>query len=269
LDVTGVNSSNSSSSSGGGGGGMKTVQKLRHLAEKAGWRSLNTLSLDLKKMGSKEYVEWEQSLLEKALSNIESLSSAKKAPGISSKKQKTTTTESAESSSKKSKHASVETPHELQASVLTVLGLLLESGEDPRIKAVAATSSPSSSSSSSSSSIASSADIQVLPLKLRKSLQELRDACPYRNVRGEVTNVTDFGAFISLGQGAARDGLLHKSRFPRNSSSSSSSSSSSVLGGGGCPIVKGQVLEVDVLSVDVQRGRIELGLSTKKRKAEE
>jgi hypothetical protein len=71
-----------------------------------------------------------------------------------------------------------------------------------------------------------------------------------------------------LGHGAARDGLLHKSRFPRNSSSSSSSSSS-VLGGGGTIIVKGQVLEVDVLSVDVQRGRIELGLSTKKRKAEE
>lgn len=59
-------------------------------------------------------------------------------------------------------------------------------------------------------------------------------------LNGTVRNVVDFGAFIDIG--VKQDGLLHRSRIPR-----------------GTPLSVGDVLEVEILSVEHERGRIGLG----------
>ncbi len=59
-------------------------------------------------------------------------------------------------------------------------------------------------------------------------------------LNGTVRNVVDFGAFIDIG--VKQDGLLHRSQMPR-----------------GQVLTVGQVLEVEVLSVEIERGRISLG----------
>jgi len=59
------------------------------------------------------------------------------------------------------------------------------------------------------------------------------------NVRGVVSNVTDFGCFVDLG--TKRQGLVHVSK-----------------GKGGAGVGVGSSVVVDVLSVDKERGRIEL-----------
>ena len=64
---------------------------------------------------------------------------------------------------------------------------------------------------------------------------------PGVELEGVVRNVVDFGAFVDLG--VKQDGLLHRSQIPR-----------------GTVLAVGQALKVKVLSVDLQRGRISLGL---------
>jgi uncharacterized protein len=57
---------------------------------------------------------------------------------------------------------------------------------------------------------------------------------------GTVRNVVDFGAFVDIG--VKQDGLLHRSQTPR-----------------GTVLSVGDVIEVEVVSVDTARGRIGLG----------
>jgi uncharacterized protein len=60
-------------------------------------------------------------------------------------------------------------------------------------------------------------------------------------LNGTVRNVVDFGAFVDIG--VKQDGLLHRSRLPREAE-----------------INVGDVIEVEIISVEVERGRIGLGL---------
>ena len=57
---------------------------------------------------------------------------------------------------------------------------------------------------------------------------------------GTVRNVVDFGAFVDIG--VKQDGLLHRSQIPRGQS-----------------LTVGNIIEVEVLSVESERGRISLG----------
>ena len=59
-------------------------------------------------------------------------------------------------------------------------------------------------------------------------------------LKGTVRNVVDFGAFIDIG--VKQDGLLHHSQIPRTQH----------LG-------VGDVIDVKILNVEVERGRISLG----------
>ena len=59
-------------------------------------------------------------------------------------------------------------------------------------------------------------------------------------LQGTVRNVVDFGAFIDIG--VKQDGLLHRSQTPR-----------------GVALGVGDVVTVEILSVEPERGRIGLG----------
>ena len=57
---------------------------------------------------------------------------------------------------------------------------------------------------------------------------------------GTVRNVVDFGAFIDVG--VKQDGLLHRSQFPKN-----------------IQLGVGDVVNVEILKVEAERGRISFG----------
>jgi uncharacterized protein len=78
-----------------------------------------------------------------------------------------------------------------------------------------------------------------LPL-LRSDVLSIDDLKPGMMINGTVRNVVDFGAFVDIG--VKHDGLLHKSRLPRNVS-----------------VQVGDVIEMVVVEVDKERGRIGLG----------
>jgi uncharacterized protein len=59
-------------------------------------------------------------------------------------------------------------------------------------------------------------------------------------LHGTVRNVVDFGAFIDIG--VKQDGLLHRSQIPR-----------------GQTLSVGDIVEVEILNVEIERGRIGLG----------
>jgi len=59
-------------------------------------------------------------------------------------------------------------------------------------------------------------------------------------LKGTVRNVVDFGAFVDIG--VKQDGLVHQSKLPP-----------------GTKLRAGQVIEVEILNVDQERGRIGLG----------
>ncbi len=75
---------------------------------------------------------------------------------------------------------------------------------------------------------------------LRSDVLSMDDLLPGMVLNGTVRNVVDFGAFIDVG--VKQDGLLHRSKIPRD-----------VLLG------VGDVIEVEILNVDKERGRISLG----------
>jgi uncharacterized protein len=77
---------------------------------------------------------------------------------------------------------------------------------------------------------------------LRSDVLKMEDLKPGMKLHGTVRNVVDFGAFIDIG--VKQDGLLHSSQLPREQR----------LG-------VGDVLEVTILTVEVERGRIGLGLA--------
>jgi uncharacterized protein len=76
---------------------------------------------------------------------------------------------------------------------------------------------------------------------LRSDVLSMEDLVPGQRLKGTVRNVVDFGAFIDIG--VKQDGLLHRSRIPR-----------------GVSFKVGDVIEVEVIKIEVERGRISLGV---------
>lgn len=81
---------------------------------------------------------------------------------------------------------------------------------------------------------------EVDPPLLRSDVLSMDDLQPGMILAGTVRNVVDFGAFVDIG--VKQDGLLHISKIPP-----------------GEDLRVGDVLDVSILSVDVNRGRIGLG----------
>jgi uncharacterized protein len=77
---------------------------------------------------------------------------------------------------------------------------------------------------------------------LRSDVLSMSDLRPGMRLNGTVRNVVDFGVFIDIG--VKQDGLLHRSQIPRNQT----------------PGV-GDVIEVCILNIEVERDRISLGWS--------
>jgi protein Tex len=75
---------------------------------------------------------------------------------------------------------------------------------------------------------------------LRSDVLSLDDLLPGLQLKGTVRNVVDFGAFVDIG--VKQDGLLHRSQWPR-----------------GTVLTVGDVIDVEVLAVERERGRISLG----------
>jgi uncharacterized protein len=84
---------------------------------------------------------------------------------------------------------------------------------------------------------------QDLPLPvLRSDIMKVEDLAPGMRLKGTVRNVVDFGAFIDIG--VKQDGLLHRSQMPQ-----------------GTILKVGEVIEVEVLKIEIERGRIALKLN--------
>jgi protein Tex len=75
---------------------------------------------------------------------------------------------------------------------------------------------------------------------LRSDVLSMEDLRPGMVLKGTVRNVVDFGAFIDIG--VKQDGLLHVSQIPRHTS-----------------LTVGDVLDITVKQVEIERGRISLG----------
>ena len=77
---------------------------------------------------------------------------------------------------------------------------------------------------------------------LRNDVLSMDDLAPGLQLDGTVRNVVDFGAFVDIG--VKQDGLLHRSQIPH-----------------GTVLSVGDVIDLEILNVDKERGRIGLGLS--------
>jgi len=75
---------------------------------------------------------------------------------------------------------------------------------------------------------------------LRSDVLSMSDLVTGMKLHGTVRNVIDFGAFVDIG--VKQDGLLHRSQVPF-----------------GTVLHVGEVLEVEILKVETERGRISLG----------
>ncbi len=81
---------------------------------------------------------------------------------------------------------------------------------------------------------------QDMPLPiLRSDVLKMEDLTPGMCLKGTVRNVVDFGTFVDIG--VKQDGLLHRSQVPS-----------------GVTLQVGQVIEVIILKVEAERGRISL-----------
>ncbi|GAB4579616.1 MAG: Tex family protein [Anaerolineales bacterium] len=78
------------------------------------------------------------------------------------------------------------------------------------------------------------------PPILRSDVLSMDDLVTGMKLKGTVRNVVDFGAFVDIG--VKQDGLIHQSKLPQ-----------------GTKLRVGQVIEVEILNVDQERGRIGLG----------
>lgn len=76
---------------------------------------------------------------------------------------------------------------------------------------------------------------------LRSDVLSMEDLATGMRLNGTARNVVDFGVFVDIG--VKQDGLLHRSQIPR-----------------GKQINVGDVMEVEIISVDHERGRISLAL---------
>ncbi len=75
---------------------------------------------------------------------------------------------------------------------------------------------------------------------LRSDVLKMEDLAPGMKLKGTVRNVVDFGAFVDIG--VKQDGLLHRTQTPR-----------------GATLRVGDVIQVEILKVEIERGRISLG----------
>jgi protein Tex len=80
---------------------------------------------------------------------------------------------------------------------------------------------------------------------LRSDVLKTEDLSTGMELKGTVRNVVDFGSFIDIG--VKQDGLLHRSQYPR-----------------GINLAVGDVIAVEILKVEIKRGRISLGWVTDK-----
>jgi uncharacterized protein len=78
------------------------------------------------------------------------------------------------------------------------------------------------------------------PPILRSDVVKMEDLQIGMRLKGTVRNVVDFGAFVDIG--VKQDGLLHISKIPK-----------------GTRLAVGEVIEVEILGVEPERGRIQLG----------
>jgi protein Tex len=83
-------------------------------------------------------------------------------------------------------------------------------------------------------------DSLPLPI-LRSDVLKMEDLAVGMSLKGTVRNVVDFGAFVDIG--VKQDGLLHRSQIPP-----------------GTVLKVGDILAVEILVVEVERGRIGLAL---------
>ncbi len=81
---------------------------------------------------------------------------------------------------------------------------------------------------------------------LRSDVLTMEDLNPGMRLKGTVRNVVDFGAFVDVG--VKHDGLLHRSQIPRD-----------IWLSRGRKLKVGDVVDVEILSVEAERGRIGLG----------
>jgi protein Tex len=75
---------------------------------------------------------------------------------------------------------------------------------------------------------------------LRSDVLKMDDLAEGMCLKGTVRNVVDFGAFVDIG--VKQDGLLHKSKIPY-----------------GTTLKVGDIVEVEILKIEAERGRISLG----------
>ncbi len=75
---------------------------------------------------------------------------------------------------------------------------------------------------------------------LRSDVVKMEDLVAGMRLKGTVRNVVDFGAFVDIG--VKQDGLLHRSQIPA-----------------GTLLKVGDILEVEILHIEAERGRISLG----------
>ena len=75
---------------------------------------------------------------------------------------------------------------------------------------------------------------------LRTDVLKMEDLRPHMRLKGTVRNVVDFGAFLDIG--VKNDGLLHRSQIPAEA-----------------VLRVGDVVDVEILKVEEERGRISLG----------
>jgi uncharacterized protein len=75
---------------------------------------------------------------------------------------------------------------------------------------------------------------------LRSDVLKMEDLQTGMRLKGTVRNVVDFGAFVDIG--VKQDGLLHRSQVPT-----------------GTLLQVGEVIAVEILKVETERGRIALG----------
>jgi uncharacterized protein len=79
---------------------------------------------------------------------------------------------------------------------------------------------------------------------LRSDVLKLEDLVVGMTLQGTIRNVVDFGAFVDIG--VKQDGLLHRSQIPH-----------------GTLLTLGDIIDVEILKIEAERGRISLGWGKK------
>jgi uncharacterized protein len=83
------------------------------------------------------------------------------------------------------------------------------------------------------------------PPLLRSDVLKAEDLVMGMELKGTVRNVVDFGAFVDIG--IKQDGLLHRTQIPT-----------------GTVLKVGDIIDVEILKIEIERGRIGLGWVNKR-----